>query len=124
MLEFQAKKKVRKIFFSKAVIVIMILIVMLMTRATWNVFQKEQVSAANTREAERGLIKLKDRQNLLTSEVSRLSTNEGIEEEIRSKYSVIKPGENMLVIIDQNASTTHAQAARQSWWDSFKNLFK
>ena len=124
MLEFQAKKRFRKFFFSKGVIVIMIILVILIARATWNVFKKEQASAANAAEAVHELAKLQNRQSLLTSEIGRLSTDEGVEEEIRSKYSVIKPGENMLVIVDKNATTTAPTARYESWWQQLQNLFK
>lgn len=124
MLEFQAKKRFRKLFFSKGVIAAMIILVVLLSRATWNVFKKEQASAANTVEAARELAKLQNRQGLLTSEIGRLSTDEGVEEEIRSKYSVIKPGENMLVIVDKNATTSVPTVHPESWWSKFQNLFK
>ncbi len=124
MLEFQAKKRVRRIFFSKGAVALLILVVLLMARATWNVFKKEQASAANAAEAARELSKMQSRENVLTSEISRLSTDEGVEEEIRSKYSVIKPGENMIVIVDPQATSTPPAAAPQSLWGRFTNLFK
>ena len=124
MLEFQAKKRFRKVLFSKGVIIAIVILGAFMARATWNVYKKERASSANAFEAEKELNKLHDRQLLLNFEISRLSTDQGIEEEIRSKYSVIKPGENMLVIVDKDATSTTVIQPRETWWNKFQNLFK
>ncbi|MCC2630698.1 MAG: protein of unknown function with transrane region [Candidatus Paceibacter sp.] len=124
MREFQAKKRFRKIVYSKAIVAGMIVMLAFMIHATWKVFQKEKESAANVVDASRQLEKLETRQELLDSEIARLSTDEGVEEEIRSKFSVMKPGEHLIVIVDKKGSTTVEVQPQESWWGKFKNLFK
>jgi cell division protein FtsB len=123
MREFQAKKRFRKIVNSKIIVVGLLVLLVFMLQATWNVFKKQQDSAANVSEASRELKKLEDRQQLLETEIARLSTDAGIEEEIRSKFSVLKPGENLIVIVDEKGSSTVEVQKQESWWGKFKNLF-
>jgi cell division protein FtsB len=124
MHEFQAKKKVRKVLYSKPVVAFMILILAFMAHATWSVYTKEQESAANAAQAARELDRMKEREATLHSEIARLSTDQGIEEEIRAKYSVSKPGEQVLVIVEEEKATTTEEIPQESWWTKFINFFK
>ena len=45
---------------------------------------------------------LHKRENILNADISKLETDEGIEETIRDKYQLAKPNEKMVVIVDQN----------------------
>jgi cell division protein FtsB len=92
--------------------------------ATWGVYKKEKESAANALAANSELTKLEDRQQLLDSEIQRLNTDEGVEEEIRSKYSVSKPGESMVIIVDKDKGQVMPVQQKEGWWDKFKKLFK
>lgn len=122
MREFQAKKKVRRVLYSKGVIALMLIVFVFLANATWSVFKKERASAANVIQAKREYDKLNERNVTLNSEIKRLSTNEGIEEEIRSKYSVSKPGEHMLVIVDNATTTASTTPEKTSWWKRVRHL--
>lgn len=124
MREFQAKKRIRHILYSRWIIILMILAVLFLAKATWNVYQKYSESADNAEVAEQELEKLSERQKLLSTEIARLSTEKGIEEEIRNKYTVSKPGEELLVIIDDKATTTASTTKPEGWWMKFKKFFK
>ena len=62
---------------------------------------------------------------MLSSEIERLKTKDGIEEEIRNKFNVVKPGEHLVVIVD-DASTSKNETTKQNtgWWGSFLGWFK
>ncbi|MES2437206.1 MAG: septum formation initiator family protein [Patescibacteria group bacterium] len=124
MREFQERKKFKHILYSKTTVIVMALMVLFFARAAWGVYQKEQESAANVVRARAEMLKLKDREDLLKSELSRLNTEDGIEEEIRSKYGVTKPGEQMIIIVDQTTPTTTIMQEPEGWWDKFKNIFR
>lgn len=124
MREFQEKKKIRKVLYSKSFVVLLVVFVFIGARAVWGVLAKERESARNTAEAASELKKLEDRHILLSSELKRLRTDEGIEEEIRSKYSVSKPGENLIVLVNKNQSADAASTTPDGWWNRFKKLFK
>ncbi len=124
MREFQDKKRLRKLLYSKLSVWALLIMILFFAHATWKVYQKSRASAAYTAQAEISLKKLKDRQNVLTSELSRLDTEEGVEEEIRAKYGVSKPGEEMVIIVDARAATSTKMQPEAGWWNKFKKLFK
>lgn len=124
MREFQEKHKYKKILYSKGMIIVLVILIVFFARATWGVYKKEKESSANAYRATQELKRLSDREALLTSEIARLSTDEGIEEEIRAKYGVSKPGEEILIIVDPNIATTTEVQDNPSLWERFKKLFK
>ncbi len=122
MREFQNKKRYKKIFSSKISIVILVVLVGFFGRATYDVYKKERESASYVAVAETQLKKMTDRQETLNAEISRLQTQEGIEEEIRTKYNVSKPGENVLVIVDKDKPAT-TTPVEKTWWQNFLEWF-
>jgi hypothetical protein len=91
----------------------------LLTKATWSVHQKAQVSYERLEQAENSLLKLQARNDELSQKVSYLSTEEGIKSEIRNKFRVAEEGESIAVIIDNNelATTSATTTVPQiSWW--------
>jgi len=64
--------------------------------------------------------------------VSRLSTDEGIEAEIRSKYPAVKQGESVAVIIgDSNldsssndTATSSIQIVHTAWWEKVLQMIE
>ncbi len=123
MREFQEKKKFKKILYSKGMVITLVVLIIFFARATYGVYKKQEESSANSYRAANELKRLVDRQTLLNSELARLSTNEGIEEEIRAKFGVSKPGEEVLIIVDPDKATTTEIIEEESLWGKFKNFF-
>ena len=125
MQSFQRKKKLSQIIYSPITLVILLVVVALLGRSTLRVFLKERESAQNLAEAKEELQKLQNKQEDLDQDIKRLSTPEGVEEELRSKYAIKKGDEALVVIVDDKASTTEATStAKQSWWQNFLGYFK
>jgi cell division protein FtsB len=124
MREFQEKKRFRKFLYSKTMACILIVLILFFTRATWGVYKKQRETAANAMQAQNALQRLEDRQALLDREITKLKTDEGVEEEIRSKYGVSKPGEQVLIIVDTEKATSTQEELRQTWWDKVRGLFR
>lgn len=124
MREFQARKRLKKYLYSKVTIAILVLFIVIAIRATWGVYGKEKESAANALEAQNQLIKLQDRQTVLTSSIDKLNTDEGVEEAIRSKYGVSKPDEKMIVIVNNGIATITPEQATTTFWGKIKSWFK
>ena len=118
MLEFQEKRKLRQFMYSKPVLIGLLLLVAVVGKSTWSVYQKAQESAANLQEASKQLQVVADRQSALQAQVERLSTKRGIEEEVRSKFQVAKKGEEVAVIVSvtPEASGTPAVEERPGFW--------
>ena len=112
MLEFQKKKRIRKILYSPIVLLLLAIIFVLLFRGTWGVYKKE-------------IDKLISRQNSLTSSLDYLKTDQGVEGEIRSKFRAVKEGEKVSVIVDdqKSDSTSTASSTEEGFWSKFFNWF-
>lgn len=71
---------------------------------------------------------LKNRKSELEATVRRLQTEAGIEEEIRSKFPVQKPGENAVMIVEEQAKADNLTANNslsffQKIWQFVKGIF-
>lgn len=123
MLDFQQKRKVRSILYHRVTLGILILICLLTAHSTWSVYKKKQESEALRHEAQERLDALTTRNNELVANIARLKTSEGVEAEIRSKFSVVKSNENMVVIVNDDASVTVATTTSKGFWQRFKGWF-
>jgi len=116
MVNFQQKKNIRKVIYSRITIFVFIIIVIFLVRAVYDIYQKERMSAKSVASVEENYNSLKARQSMLKSEIERLSTDKGVEEEIRSKFSVAKPGETVVVIIDSGSTSTGLENVEVGFW--------
>ncbi len=72
---------------------------------------------------------LTDKKQSLESEISRLNNPAGVEKELREKFQLKKPGEDFVVIVDENSPEASATPAdsRESFlekaWNFVKNIF-
>ncbi|MDQ3014243.1 MAG: septum formation initiator family protein [bacterium] len=123
MREFQEKKRFRRYLYSKGAVAILLVLVFFFGRASWGVYKKEQESGANAAQAQVSLKRLEDRQKILTDELNRLKTDEGIEEEIRSKFGVSKPGEQVVIIVEDKKATSTVPVPVPTWWEKVKGAF-
>ena len=125
MLEFQQKRKFRKVLYSRISIFVLFVAVLFLARATYNIYTKEQMSADDYATVLKNYNDLNARQAMLTSQISKLGTESGQEEEIRSKFSVAKPGETVVMVIGGASSSASSGATTgTSLWQKFLNLFK
>ncbi len=127
MREFQDKKRFRRILYSKTTLVVLLILMVFLAKAVWSVYLKDKESARNTVMASNELAQLQARHDFLTQELGRLKTAEGKEEEIRKKYQVSKPGEQVVVIVEATASLPvqiEEAGTLQKAWDSIVHIFK
>lgn len=105
MLEFQNKKKFKRILYSPLTLIALMVVLIVLGKATWNVYQKERLSFDHLERQKSELEKLALREKNLAQAIDYLKTDEGVEAEIRSKFRFAREGESIAVIIDPNAST-------------------
>jgi cell division protein FtsB len=95
------KKPFRITAHSPIVLLALMGIVVLLAHATWGIYQKEVESGKNVAAVQEEFKALQDRRNLLQQQTSSLNTEEGIEEELRQKFQVAKPGESLMVVVNK-----------------------
>src|ERR1035437_2807730 len=99
MIVFQQKRQFKKMLYSKLSFVVLLVLVFLIGKATYDIYQKEKLSSDNYLGVKKNYDSLNVRKNMLGSEINRLQTDTGIEEEIRSKFDVAKPSETVVVVV-------------------------
>lgn len=96
------------------------IVVLFLAKSVWGVWQKNVLARNARAEIAAELASLKDRHDALDKRVGRLETPRGEEEELRRNFPVVKVGEKVIVIVDEEASNTGATST-DSW---FKKLFQ
>ena len=127
MLEFQEKKKLRNILYSKITLLALFIVLIFVARATFSVYYKQKASGENLTKAKEEVAELKKREKMLDSEIDRLKTDKGTEKEIRKKFMVGKAGEQVIVIVDDdklNKNATSESNKRKSVWLKFFDFFR
>jgi hypothetical protein len=123
MLEFQKKKKLQSTLYSKFTIFVLLVLTIVMIKATWNVFWKARESQLNLEKITRETNNLQDRKESLTSSIEQFDTSRGREAEIRDKFRVAKQGEELIVLLD-SPENKPTEVIEKSLWQKFLGLFK
>ena len=99
MLEFYEKRKLKKIIYSTPSLCGIAFIIFLLGIPTFGAYQKMQSTKETKVAIAAELDELHERERVLKEEIDRLSTDRGVEDEIRRKYEVGRNGEQMIVIV-------------------------
>ncbi|HEY4473891.1 MAG TPA: septum formation initiator family protein [Candidatus Paceibacterota bacterium] len=96
------------------------LLLLVVANSTWHVYQKQREAAHEYNLQAEALVDLEARNESLRRKLSALNTDRGIEEELRERFSVAKPGEEVIVLVDAEKSGVDGNAeSRESIWQSF-----
>lgn len=128
MHEFQERKKWRKIIYSKWAIFGLLIILSFLSYSTINLYLKSRNAVSKSLELENELKELEKRRQDLESEITRLGTPSGEEEEIRKKFNVAKPEEETLVILEKKEENGKINQENNAGffgkvWNFMKNIF-
>ena len=122
----------QRIIASPVTMVVGAIVLAILAKATWNIYEKADGSSARLASAQAELARARDREGELSAAVGRLSTEQGIEAEIRTRYHAVKEGESVAVIIDDDKARVSAGIPDASvalattsmpWWRRFLHLF-
>jgi len=123
MFDFQQKRQIKKVIYSRITIFVFLIIVIFLGKATYDIYTREQLSQSNYDSIKKEYDDLQSREAARTSEIARLNTGEGVEAEIRDRFSVAKPGEEVITVIDNDGTSTSQHVTNDGWWQKFTNLF-
>jgi len=109
MREFKKKRTVGaellRMSAGVAGIVVLVALATLASRAAWDMYGKFADAAAASVAAETQLQDLQERHQKIEAEVQALSSEHGLEAEVRERYGVARPGEGQINIVRQASST-------------------
>lgn len=110
----------KRLFFRILIWLIILALVgflILVGMATWRVASRGLEAKALHEGAQKNLDELYARKTSVDASLEALNSDRGIEEEIRSRYQMGKPGESEIVVVNGNASATKDAAPPPSIWD-------
>lgn len=108
-----------RLLWRRLLILALFALLVLAAWALWGVWGKKQESLAMREAAERHLSDMQGQYDALEAKVDGLKTTRGQEGVLRDTYDVGKPGEGLIVIVDQKAGTTtpgSSAPAPKPWW--------
>ncbi len=125
MAQFKQKSKYN-FWYSPPVLSILFCISILFAYNIFGIIQKERETNKNKISELNKIDELRKRQMALTKDIDSLNTEEGVEETVRDKFQVVKPGEKMVVIVDPNTkkNTTEEITTDHSFWGFIKRMFR
>ena len=116
MRELQRKQKMRQRLYSLPSLIGLFIIAVLLAKGAVGVINKERESALRSRELEEKATTLVQREEELKEGIARLETEEGIQEEIKERFSVIQEGEFVAVIVDDRRVTSSEDDSGKAWY--------
>ncbi|MDD5152871.1 MAG: hypothetical protein PHS95_02650 [Candidatus Pacebacteria bacterium] len=126
MLPFQERKKVRRILYSKTMILVLLVVAILVARGTWQVYTKASIARAKSDESAQKLKEIQERNSTLEASLAHLKSNNGLEDEVRQKFNVARPDEEVVMVIDENSkkSENGANVSEETFWQKILSFFK
>ena len=120
-----------KIISSPFTLVVIVVIFIFLIKAVWNMREKVISSSENLNTVSAELSRLENRQSDLADKIKYLSTEQGVESELRTKYRAIRDGESVAVIVDDNQTASVIDASstdliineKKSWTRKFLQFF-
>jgi cell division protein FtsB len=108
-------------------LIVILIVFVVLARAAWGIHDKAVMSSTKLDQAQAEFAKLKSRESDLQNQVGRLSTDQGVEAEIRTKFKGVRVGESLAVIVsnDETASvgdSSTTEAVETVGW--FKRLLQ
>lgn len=86
------------------ILALLTVLVVLIGNAAFKMYDKVTHSRERAMQTKESLEKLYEHEVFIKHEIERLQTEQGLSSELRSKFGVAKPGEKMIVIIDDEKS--------------------
>jgi len=128
MLDFRKKKKMNTSLYSKGVLFIFIIIIIFLANATWNVYQNYKEAKINEYRVSSRLGEVEKRESEIIEKIDKLSTERGMEEELRKRFDVAKEGENIIIVVEpdgvESGESGNINVGNTGFWDKFMNIFR
>lgn len=126
MREFKKRGRGDIVLFCVQVFGVLLLFVVAVgaVRAAWGMYTKLAKADKGQQEAEVQLAALAAQRQKVAASVEDLSSERGVEAQIRQRYGVVRPGEGEIEIVRDSAVATSTTKPQPRWWQSvFRALF-
>lgn len=115
------KKKSQNVWYSWFIALFLIVLIIWMGFVLVKTFVKYKEASASRNNSRKELAELIQKNQELEQKINHLSSDFGMDQELRNQYRVIKPGEEMLVIIQEENSDFSDQRSEipENWFNKF-----
>lgn len=121
------KRSYRRILFSWGALAITLIVTFLGVRGVFEMYSKESLSRDRLIAAQKEQEDFRLRHASLSQAVSFLETDEGVESELRKKYRVVKPGEEVVLIVNDvpnEQDLPEQNVIHKNWYSRFLEYFR
>lgn len=108
-------------FQSPMVAVVLVLFVIWGGVAVIRAYAKQREAVVNRNASKRELKEVQQKQVELSANIENLSTDRGLEAEVRNRYRVAKPGEQLVIVVDNKDGDT-AVAKKPSFLERLRQF--
>jgi cell division protein FtsB len=123
MNDFQAKNFWQRTVYSRPVIILLVILIVILARPVWKIWSKSRVVAEEQSQVVTQLAELQSRRDFLLQEIAALQTARGVEGEIRKKFPVVKEGEKVIIVSEEAITPATSTATTTGWWAQTKGLW-
>ena len=123
MLSAIEKRRIKKVIYSKVTLVVVTVLLVLVARGTWDIYEKAKYASTNEVRVKTELELLKKREEFLNKELYNIRTNRGKEAEIRAKFDVGREGEKLVVLVDAEESVIIQEPKELGFLEKIKMFF-
>ena len=128
MQKLQDRYFLKNLLSSTIFFAFMVLLAVVLTRAAIGLYNKNSMASLKRIQTEKKLVGLIETKNKLEATVLELGTKEGLEKELRENFNVVKPGEKVIVILDDKNKETKSDVAgeveKNSFWSRILSIFE
>lgn len=122
MLDFQQKWKVKTFMYSRWVRGLLLVIAVYSIFSVYRVYEKKRESDRELAKVEQRLIALSAKDTALMRQIDMLQTDQGLEAEIRAKYSVARDNEQVVVLVEDTESPVSTTTETQGIFEKIKSF--
>ncbi len=125
MKNFQKGGKWKHIMQSKLFLMFLGVVILVFIYSMFGLVGKMEETSRNRKIAEDKITELEKSKEKLNSDISKLKTEQGVEENIREKFGLAKEGENMILVVDdKNSAQTGKTENSGGFFSWLKSLFQ
>lgn len=116
MRNFQHKRNWRNVLESRPVLILMGILLLFFAYGMVGFVSKMADTIKNRQIAENKIAELQKNKENLSTNIAKLKTDAGVEENIRDKFGLAKDGEGLIVVVDdKNAPATDESTSWSLW---------
>ena len=123
MRNFQHKRGWKNILESWPVLGLLGVLLFFFAWGVVSFFNKMEITSENAKIAQDKMTELQQQKEKLSTDISNLKTQSGVEASIREKFGLAKDGEGEIVVVDDQTPATTSQSTSGGFWNFIKNLF-